>query len=201
MSKIKKYIISQFGKPRGFVGRIVGRILENKNEDRTRWAVQKLNVDSDDKILEIGFGPGLSIELLSREIESGFIAGIDHSDEMVKYASRKNSKKIEEGKVQLGIGSSDLIKYEDNFFSKVFCINVNIFWRNPKNHMHEMKRVLKDGGKLSIYLQPKMVKSFKECKAKVDELMNLFNEAGFREVDFLRKNDRPIPIICVTGIK
>lgn len=201
MSKIKKYIVSQFGKPRGFVGRIVGQILEKNNEDRAKWAIQKLNVSADDKVLEVGFGPGSSIELLTHEIKSGFIAGIDHSEEMVKYASKKNSDKIKEGKVILGVGSSDQIKYEDNFFSKVFCINVNIFWRNPKNHMNEIKRVLKDGGKLSIYLQPKMVKSFKDCKAKVDELINLFKDAGFREVDFLRKNEKPIPIICVTGIK
>ncbi|MGD8781372.1 MAG: class I SAM-dependent methyltransferase [Ignavibacteria bacterium] len=174
MNRIKKYIISQFGKPRGFVGRVVGRILENKNEERTKWAVTKLNAKPDDRILEVGFGPGLSIELLTKQIDSGFIAGIDHSDEMVKYANRKNSQKIKEGKVKLGVGSSDAIKYEDNFFTKAFCINVNTFWSNPKNHMNELKRVLKKGGRLSIYLQPKMVKSFQETKAKVDEIINLY---------------------------
>ena len=69
------YIYSQFGRPRGIVGRLVGMILAYENRERNEWAVGLLDLKPDDRVLEIGFGPGLAIEQMASIVTRGLVAG------------------------------------------------------------------------------------------------------------------------------
>jgi len=61
-------IRSQFMQPRGFAGWLVGweMALRPSNRKRNVWAVGLLGVEPSDRVLEIGFGPGIAIRELSR---------------------------------------------------------------------------------------------------------------------------------------
>ena len=50
-------------------------------------------------MLEIGFGPGADSRRASQQ--AAFVAGVDHSDVMVKQASKRNASAIREGRVEL----------------------------------------------------------------------------------------------------
>ncbi len=67
----------QFGHPRGFLGRVVGTILAIQNRERIVWTITQLNQQPDDHVLVIGFGTGVSIELLAQHVSQGYIAGVD----------------------------------------------------------------------------------------------------------------------------
>jgi hypothetical protein len=56
-------VYSQFHRPAGLLGRVVGWIMANRpsNIERSRWTVDLLNVQPTDHVLEIGFGPGLAL--------------------------------------------------------------------------------------------------------------------------------------------
>ena len=54
------------------------------NRKRNSWVVSLLDVQPDDRVLEIGFGPGLAILELSRIAHEGYVCGIDHSELMVR---------------------------------------------------------------------------------------------------------------------
>src|SRR5262245_58021020 len=94
VQSIRRFLREQFGHPTGFLGSIVGKIMANRpsNTDRGRWVVSLLEIAPSDRVLEVGFGPGVAIEMVSAIATKGFVAGIDHSAEMVKQATQRNAE-------------------------------------------------------------------------------------------------------------
>ena len=58
-----------------------------KNRARTERKVELLNVQTSERILEIGLGPELALQEVTKIATQGFIAGIDHSELIVQKAS------------------------------------------------------------------------------------------------------------------
>ena len=81
---------ARFGRPTGLAGRAAGLLMAHRTSNRRRnaWAVSLLDVQRDDRVLELGFGPGLAIRELSRIAAEGYVCGIDHSDPMLRQARR-----------------------------------------------------------------------------------------------------------------
>ena len=61
---IKTHLYDQFREPRGPLGVLAGRIMSKRssNRERSAWTVDLLDVQPDDRILELGYGPGLGLE-------------------------------------------------------------------------------------------------------------------------------------------
>jgi hypothetical protein len=61
-------IVGQFHRPRGPVGHLVGWTMARRSSNRERniWAVSLLDVQPDDRVLELGFGPGIAIREAAR---------------------------------------------------------------------------------------------------------------------------------------
>jgi precorrin-6B methylase 2 len=78
------------------------------NRQRNRWAVSLLGVRPADQVLEIGFGPGLAVAELARA-GAGHVYGIDHSDVMLRQASKRNAAAVRTGRVTLVNASADLL--------------------------------------------------------------------------------------------
>ena len=57
-------VVRQFGRPHGVTGRVVGRVMAHRGSNRQRnlWVVSLLDVQPAERVLEIGFGPGLAID-------------------------------------------------------------------------------------------------------------------------------------------
>ena len=53
-----------FVHPKGVLGRLGGMIMARMNWDAAEQVIELRDVQSDDKILEVGFGPGVAIQLL-----------------------------------------------------------------------------------------------------------------------------------------
>jgi SAM-dependent methyltransferase len=95
-----KRVRAQFGHPTGFWGRVAGWIMAHRSSNRRRnvWAVSLLDVQRDDRVLEIGFGPGIAIGELSRIATDGYVCGLDHSALMLRQAAKRNAKGIRRGR-------------------------------------------------------------------------------------------------------
>jgi len=74
-------VYRQFQKPSGLFGRFAGWIMATRrsNIERNRWTVDLLQIGETDAVLEIGFGPGLSVAHVARLAPRGRVLGIDHS--------------------------------------------------------------------------------------------------------------------------
>ena len=142
---IKKYVSKQFGKPTGIGGAISTYIMNVMNQKQYKCIINNLNCSIDDKILDIGFGNGYLINNLAKKNKCNFY-GIEISDDMIKAASKRNFKSIQEGKVSFVKGSVENIPFDDNFFDKIYTVNTVYFWRDLNKSLQEVKRVLKPGG-------------------------------------------------------
>ena len=72
-------LMNMFGRPRGIIGRLGGVIMARMDADCGVWVAGLLEVTPDDAVLEIGFGPGVIIQCLSKLASAGHVAGIDPS--------------------------------------------------------------------------------------------------------------------------
>jgi len=157
-------VVSQFRQPYGFLGQLAGFIMAKRpsNIERNLWTLELLDLQSDDRVLEVGYGPGVAIERAAEKLTNGSIVGVDHSAAMFSQASRRNSEAIESGRVKLLSGSlSELSAYEA-CFDKIFSANVIQFWPDPMEFFTRLKAVLKPAGKI-LTRQPYRLRSALVC--------------------------------------
>ncbi|MBW2688926.1 MAG: class I SAM-dependent methyltransferase [candidate division Zixibacteria bacterium] len=201
---IQRFLRAQFGRPTGFWGNTAGKIMARtpSNQERIRWTISLLDIGPDDRLLEIGFGPGFGIELVSKIASEGFVVGIDHSEVMVRQASKRNAKAIRDGKVVLKLGSvSNLLKFNEPF-DKIFTINSIHFWTEPIDCLKELRKLLRPGGVIGVTLQPRSRSATDETTKEIGEevAMNL-ERAGFSKVRLEIRQAKPVSVACALGIR
>jgi SAM-dependent methyltransferase len=103
---MKKYLISQFGRPHGLVGRLAGSIMAHRasNKLRNRWTVDLLNLEPSNQVLEVGSGPGIALAQVAGRLASGQVVGLDYSKTMHDMAAKRNRQAFRDGRVILVVG-------------------------------------------------------------------------------------------------
>jgi SAM-dependent methyltransferase len=114
--------------------------------------VRRVEVQSNDKVLEIGFGPGVGIELLAQAAAGGYVFGIDPSKEMLDQAASRNAR-----------------------FDKAMAINSLHMWSDAIAGLREVPRVMKPGGRIACGF----TRNSGQWK---DGLIENFGAAGFTNV-------------------
>lgn len=162
----------QLRKPRGFTGNKVGLMMNKANEFLYDQTLAILSPQHTEKILEIGFGNGRFFNKIHETAPGAILLGADFSPTMFQEAAAFNKSLIEKGILRLHKTSSDQLPFEDGSIDKVFCINVIYFWDLPQDHLVEIKRILKPGGRFLATIRTK----------ESMELMP-FTRFGFRKYD------------------
>jgi ubiquinone/menaquinone biosynthesis C-methylase UbiE len=200
-------LAQQFRQPSGVVGRIAG-LLFRINREGINWTITLLEIQPTDHVLEIGFGPGYGIQQVAKLAAQGLVAGVDFSETMLEQASRRNATAIASGKVELRLGDAAVLPYPDNSFHKVFATNVVYFWNDPLANLQEIRRVMKPGGRLALYVILKEdIGNFKVTQTGLyrlytgEELAGLLTQAGFHDARFVAKTERHRTGVCALGEK
>ena len=205
--RLRNFLTTQFGNPSGFVGGFIGNRMAKGNVRDAQWTISLLDIQPHHRILEIGFGPGVSTQIASEKASKGFIAGIDHSQTMLQSASKRNADAIQSGLMILKQGEVDSLPYPDEWFDIAFSLHSIYFWQKPLDCLKEIRRVLKPGGLLALTIQPK-----DKWKPNVDtgimtlyfgkDLAALFSEAGYRNVrvEVPPQKDK-LTLECILGAK
>jgi ubiquinone/menaquinone biosynthesis C-methylase UbiE len=154
LSIVHSILIRTFGRPKGFLGKLGGIIMARTNHKCAAWVIALLDIHPQDTVLEVGFGPGIGIQLLAGSVTAGYVVGIDQSEEMVKQAIARNSKAIEGGRTDLRHGSVESLPFEDNSFTKALTINSMHVWTDALAGLQEMRRVMKAGGIVALGFTP-----------------------------------------------
>lgn len=193
---------AQAGRPTGIVGRAMVLLMAHRasNRKRNAWAVSLLDVRSDDRVLEIGFGPGLAIRELSRIAVDGYVCGIDHSELMLRSASRRNAHGLERGVVDLRLGSVDALPEFDEPFDKILAVNAAMFWGDPIARLRQLRPLLRRGGVIAVVHQPRGPGATDEASAtRGRETAAALDQAGFSPVRLETLNLKPA-VVCVLGM-
>jgi ubiquinone/menaquinone biosynthesis C-methylase UbiE len=154
MSVAHHILMRMFGRPKGILGRLGGIIMARTNQPCATWVIDLLGIQPHDRVLEVGFGPGVGIELLARSVSEGYIAGVDPSAEMVEQAKARNVKSIESGRVDLRYGSVERLPFEDHTFAKALAINSMQIWPDAMAGLRELRRVIAPGGRVALGFTP-----------------------------------------------
>ena len=205
--RLQNFITKQFGNPSGLFGKFIGNGMAKRNLYDARWTVSLLGIQPHHRILEIGFGPGVSTQLAGEKASKGFVAGIDHSKTMVQAASRRNADAIRSGRMELNQGDVALLSYPDESFDIAYSLHSVYFWQKPVDCLKELRRVLKPGGLLAITIQPK-----DKWERNVDansitlyfgkDLASMFSNAGYQNIHVkVPPQEDKIFLECVLGVK
>jgi len=62
MGIAQSLLMRMFGRPQGALGRLGGIIMARTNGDCGAWVIELLEVRPNDRVLEVGFGPGVVIQ-------------------------------------------------------------------------------------------------------------------------------------------
>jgi ubiquinone/menaquinone biosynthesis C-methylase UbiE len=190
MSVARSILMRMFGRPRGILGRLGGIIMARTNQQCAAWVIDLLGIQPNDSVLEVGFGPGVGIQLLAKSVSGGYVAGVDPSEEMVQQAKARNVKAIESGRVDLRYGSVESLPFEHDTFNKALAINSMQVWPDAVAGLREMRRVMKLGGRIALGFTPYSGQS----KSGLPEMLTA---AGFTEAHLVEAEEG----FCALAIK
>lgn len=113
-----------------------------------RVILAELDLTAADYLLEVGCGGGALLKsALTSECRA---AAIDHSREMVLLASEENRGAIAEGHLTIQQASADHLPFDDATFTCAVMTGVLGFLPDPVATLRELRRVLKEGGRLIV---------------------------------------------------
>lgn len=189
-----KFIASQFKKPAGLFGIFTSNLMVKNNQKNYDKIIKDLDLQPNDKLLEIGYGPGVGIRMIAEQCPGCTIHGIDFSKLMFKRASKYNKPFIDNGRVQLQYGDFLKSPVSNDRYDKVFCLNVVYFWDELTDPFKKVFSVLKKRGAFHIYMADK--NSLLEKKApdsvfnkySMEQVKEALMNAGFGSVEHQAEN-------------
>ena len=198
----------QARKPSGLIGRyVMTKIFNSDNADLNAFVKEVLDLQTEDRVLEVGFGPGKLINEMANVITNGIVEGVDFSGTMVKQATKVNSRHISSGRVFLHKCECGSLPFENEVFDKLCTINTLYFWESPKEYFSEMFRVIKPGGTIAIGFRDDEQMSNLNLSEDIfgsyskNDIVNLLTEVGFQNAQIKEKDGIPFVSYCGVATK
>lgn len=176
----------QFRRPDGFLGKIISGLMKKGNRPVYENLIEYMEIKQGEKMLEIGYGPGLGIDLILTGFPSVSINGVDFSELMYKEASERNKKLIEGGRVKLQYGDFLEAAVDGKDFDRVYFTNVIYFWNDIQKPFEKIYSLLKKGGSVNFYmagkdyLEKQMITNQETFnKYSIEQVKDTLTAAGF----------------------
>jgi arsenite methyltransferase len=183
---VPRFLARQLSRPTGLLGRVIARLMNRTNANMNAFAVGQLELTASDRVLEIGFGGGVTLpSLIAR---AAFVGGVDRSRDVVERAQAKFSGAVAAGRADFREGSIEALPFDAAAFDKVCTVNTVYFWASLDDGFAEIRRVLSPGGRVVVGFLPKdrmdrmgMPADIFTSRAPGDVIAAL-TQAGFAEV-------------------
>ncbi len=184
-----RFMSAQFRKPSGWFGtRILAPMMNHGNRKLVESALTMLDIQPQHQILEIGFGGGSALAYTCKRLRTGKVIGVDFSRDMVESAESRFRREIAENRMAVQWGEVSSLPFTDVSFDRVFTINTIYFWPDTMQGLGEIRRVLKQGGRLAIgyrskeVLQRLPIAQYGFRLFDPEEVADLLKQAGFSEI-------------------
>jgi SAM-dependent methyltransferase len=198
MVSVLSYVYSQFGRPRGVLGYVADYVMAHRpsNLERNDWALSLLAVKPMERILEIGFGPGITAGKAAANARE--VVGVDRSALMLRQAAKRNKELIEKGKLKLMLGTVESLAPELGSFDKIYSMNVVHFWREPVAVFRTLRSLLRPGGLLLTGYMPRQTGAKDEdAVQKGRQIEDWLRAAEFRQVRTETRIMKPVTVVAV----
>ena len=113
--------------------------------------MERLDIQADDRVLEIGCGHGVAATLVCERLDAGRLTAVDRSPTMIEAAARRNAAHVEAGRAEFLVATLEDLDLGERRFDKIFAVRVGLFHRNSE-HAHALaERWLAPGGQLRAF--------------------------------------------------
>jgi trans-aconitate methyltransferase len=197
---IKTYLYDQFRRPRGPAGVLAGRIMSKRssNQERSAWTVDLLDLQPEDRVLEVGYGPGLGLEAALTRLSTGRLVGLDHSTTMRTMAARRLRSDTGPLEPELLVGDVESVPQNLGTFDKVFSCNVWLFWSDPVAVFSQLRDHLAPGGTVAVTHLPRHDGATHETTVQAAATIDAqLREAGYTDLRTEILQLDPAPAACV----
>ena len=178
-----------FGQPRGLLGRLAGWIMARENVRVNRLVVELLGIRAEDRVLEIGCGPGVALAEAASRASRGFVAGTDPSPVMVAQARRRCRAAIAARRAEVRQAPAAALPYPEVSFTRAFSVNALPHWPSAREGLAELHRVLRPDARVVVALRKQRQSAGVDPHAhgataeQVASLCALLEELGYRDVE------------------
>jgi SAM-dependent methyltransferase len=170
--------------------------MASQASERFVWAIETLELDPGDNVLEVGCGHGVAVSLVCERLgPGGRITAIDRSEKMIAAASRRNRLHVASGRAVLeavALGDAD---FGDQRFDVVFAFNVAPFWLEPTEALAVVREHLAPSGAVYVFWDARR-QTGSNLGERLSERLLL---GGFAIERVLVKKLKPVPAVCVIG--
>jgi ubiquinone/menaquinone biosynthesis C-methylase UbiE len=191
----------QLARPRGFVGLLAGEVLAWQNREVNVWTLSLLRLGPEDRVVEIGFGPGVGVRLAAARVRRGLVAGVDPSSMMVRRARWRSRRALRRGRIDLRRATVESLPWLNGTFTHAWSVNSFFEWPDRAAGLAEVARVLRPGGRLALTTQARWAHDEAEARTATREVLALLADTGFEALDVVRRRMRPLPAVCLLGRK
>ena len=148
IAPLRRALSRQLSRPSGLAGRVVAAGMNRGNRRLNERAIELLGVGPGMRVLDLGFGGGLTFgPLLAR---GASVVGVDRAEDMVAAAGSRHRADVEAGRVTLHAGDVFALPLGDASVDRAITVNTVYFWPELEPGLRELHRVLAPGGRVLI---------------------------------------------------
>lgn len=197
--------ITQCMKPHGEEGL---ETIENMNENHreiSEFAFECIDVNGDERILDIGCGGGVNIEKFLK-LTSNNVDGLDYSEVSVASSIKQNKDAVDNGRCTVIQADVSDMPIEDESYDLATAFETIYFWPEIQETFKEVSRVIKPNGRFMIAQgtdgnHPDDEKWLATVEGMsvytAPELERYLLEAGFESVEsYVKENDYILVVIA-----
>lgn len=156
--------------------------------------IRELDLHNESIIVDIGVGTGIFSEYFLEKLPQAKGFGFDISEEMIKW-TKENREVSLNGRLDVAVMNESEIPLEEKSADLVFMITVHHELEHPVDLLKDIKRVLKDSGKLLICDWKEGVNKHFVTK---ESIINDLKEAGFNNIKELNNSEK---LVCMVITK
>jgi len=178
----ERVISAQFARPRGLLGRLVGRAMARYNAHLTRRVVAALELRGDETVIEFGPGPGVGLRLLAEALPNGRVIGVEPSPVMRAQATARTRQFAD--RVEMIDATAETVTLPAASIDGVCAVNNVQLWQPLPASLAQVFRLLRPGGLLVLGITERAVLADGGSAGRDFDtrLLPYLTEAGFTDL-------------------
>jgi SAM-dependent methyltransferase len=162
---------------------------------RITLAVDILAPGPAERVLEVGCGHGIAVDLVASRLDTGHVLGLDRSPKMIAAATLRNRHHVAAGRASFLAADVASWSPESAAFDAAFAINVILFADPANPGLVAVRSAIRPGGRLVLVFQP-------PAPSEVPTLLARFTGSlehnGFA-IDYAARIDITIEAACIVA--
>jgi demethylmenaquinone methyltransferase/2-methoxy-6-polyprenyl-1,4-benzoquinol methylase len=173
------------------------------NEEMRTEALGMLDIEPDDRVLDIGCGTGFATEGLLDRVDE--VHGLDQSVHQMEKAWAKFGKN--DGPVRFYRGDAERLPFKTDSFDLVWSSGSIEYWPHPVRALREIRRITKPGGQVLIvgpnYPESGVMQRVADSIMlfyDAEEADRMFSEAGYEDIEHRLMGPTYDPDVAITTV-